>query len=133
MSKKFAVVLISVGDRKETVLGHLRDILKLEYQKVLKIMGTLPNVITTLEDQSKAYEVKSELEMLGAKVEIKEIQSTGPLKLKINLNTAKKTGSIPNIDSQSGYVSPVQQSKGCLTIILSGFLITFLALITAII
>ena len=141
MPKQFEIILVSMGNQKDTILGHLQDSSNLEQQKVIEMMENLPATIKITENKMEAVMLKSALEMMGAKVEIKEITttniSTGPVKINFKVNRIQHTNTNnPNTgidDQQYTTTNPVQRSKGCFTIIFSGFLITLIVLLALII
>ncbi|MGQ9707466.1 MAG: 50S ribosomal protein L7/L12, partial [bacterium] len=68
---EFKVTLISVGDKKIQVLKELRALTQLGLKEAKDIIEKTPSVIKENASREEADRLKSKLEEVGAKVEIK--------------------------------------------------------------
>ncbi|MEO0069760.1 MAG: 50S ribosomal protein L7/L12 [candidate division WOR-3 bacterium] len=68
---EFAVTLVSVGDKKIQVLKELRALMQLGLKEAKEIIDKTPSVIKENATKEEAERIKSKLEEVGAKVEIK--------------------------------------------------------------
>ena len=67
----FTVVLASVGDKKIQVLKELRALTQLGLKEAKEIIDKVPGTIKENVPKEEADKIKSKLEEVGAKVEVK--------------------------------------------------------------
>lgn len=67
----FTVVLTSVGDKKIQVLKELRALTQLGLKEAKEIIDKVPGTIKESVPKDEADKIKSKLEEVGAKVEVK--------------------------------------------------------------
>jgi large subunit ribosomal protein L7/L12 len=67
----FTVVLTSVGDKKIQVLKELRALTQLGLKEAKEIIDKVPGTIKENVPKDEADKIKSKLEEVGAKVEVK--------------------------------------------------------------
>lgn len=67
----FTVTLVSVGDKKIQVLKELRALTNLGLKEAKDVIDNAPSVIKEGVTKEEAEKIKSKLETVGAKVEIK--------------------------------------------------------------
>ncbi len=68
---EFVVTLVSVGDKKIQVLKELRALLQLGLKEAKEIIDKAPSVVKENATKEEAERLKTKLEEVGAKVEIK--------------------------------------------------------------
>ncbi len=68
---EFTVILTSVGDKKIQVLKELRALTNLGLKEAKDIIDNVPSVIKEKISKEEAEKIKTKLEEVGAKVEIK--------------------------------------------------------------
>ncbi len=68
---EFTVTLVSVGDKKIQVLKELRALTQLGLKEAKDIIDKTPSVIKDNASREEAERIKTKLEEVGAKVEIK--------------------------------------------------------------
>ncbi|UCG43023.1 MAG: 50S ribosomal protein L7/L12 [candidate division WOR-3 bacterium] len=67
----FTVVLTSVGDKKIQVLKELRALTQLGLKEAKEIIDKVPGTVKENVPKEEADKIKSKLEEVGAKVEVK--------------------------------------------------------------
>lgn len=67
----FNVVLVEVGDKRVQVMKELRAITGAGLKEVKEMVSSLPKVIKEDVPKEEAEKIKSKLEAVGAKVELK--------------------------------------------------------------
>jgi large subunit ribosomal protein L7/L12 len=68
---EFTVVLASVGDKKIQVLKELRAVTQLGLKEAKEIIDSVPSTIKDAASKEEADKIKSKLEEVGAKIEVK--------------------------------------------------------------
>lgn len=68
---EFTVVLASVGDKKIQVLKELRAVTQLGLKEAKEIIDNVPSTIKDAASKEEAEKIKSKLEEVGAKIEVK--------------------------------------------------------------
>jgi len=68
---EFTVVLASVGDKKIQVLKELRAVTQLGLKEAKEIIDSVPSTIKEGASKEEAEKIKSKLEEVGAKIEVK--------------------------------------------------------------
>ena len=72
VNKSFRVVLLDAGDKKIKVIRELCSIACVEMKKAKKITTEVPHLVTEGVSKTKADQIKSELEEIGATVKVEE-------------------------------------------------------------
>jgi len=68
---EFSVTLVAVGEKKIQVLKELRAVTQLGLKEAKDIIDKTPSVVKENVSQEEAAKIKSKLEEVGAKVEVK--------------------------------------------------------------
>ncbi len=68
---EFTVMLTSVGDKKIQVLKELRAVTQLGLKEAKGIIDTVPSAVKENISKEEAEKIKTKLEEVGAKVEVK--------------------------------------------------------------
>jgi large subunit ribosomal protein L7/L12 len=68
---EFTVVLASVGDKKIQVLKELRAVTQLGLKEAKEIIDSVPSTVKEGASKEEAEKIKTKLEEVGAKIEVK--------------------------------------------------------------
>ncbi|MBM3313312.1 50S ribosomal protein L7/L12, partial [candidate division WOR-3 bacterium] len=68
---EFSVTLVAVGEKKIQVLKELRAVTQLGLKEAKDIIDKTPSVVKENVSREEAAKIKSKLEEVGAKVEVK--------------------------------------------------------------
>jgi hypothetical protein len=133
---------IEGGDETE-IIQSLKGYMKITEDEVRSRLTSLPLLIFKTENKAGAFFVKSTLNKLGAKIQVKTFETPGS-SLDSSVHRDQNTNNLKNIDGHvernnvdirkaikiSNYPvthrpnkSPVSKSTGCLVVVLAGLLL----------